>query len=39
MLKAELAEIKATNGSCPGRFGDEESLVGSRGVFGRVDVY
>ena len=39
VLKAELAEIKTTNGACPGRFGDEESLVGARGVFGRVDVY
>ena len=38
VLKAELAGLKATNGSCPDRFGDEESLVGSRGVFGRVGV-
>jgi len=38
VLKAELAEIKTTNGACPGRFGDEESLVGARGAFGWVGV-
>jgi len=38
VLKAELAEIKTTNGSCPGRFGDEEPLVGARGAFGCVGV-
>ena len=38
VLKAELAGLRATNGSCPDRFCDEESHVGSRGVVGRVGV-
>jgi len=38
VLKAELAGLRATNGSCPDRFCDEEYHIGSRGVVERVGV-